>query len=89
MNELDWLKNEESGFRDLQKQDHDAIMYFSLLWSLFEAKALNTSGSAGAIIEAAKKWDATGILKKDSFTDEATYFQNRYYGDGKLTSTLR
>ena len=44
MSAIDWLQENAPGFRDLTGEERNAIMHFSLLWSLFEAKALNTDG---------------------------------------------
>jgi hypothetical protein len=39
-----WLEENACGFRELSGEKRNAIMEFSFLWSLFEAKALSTYG---------------------------------------------
>lgn len=85
MNVIDWLQINAPGFRDLSGDERDAIMQFSLLWSLFEAKALKTHGNAASILAAARRWAKKGLLTGDSFNPELAYFQNRYYAEGDFT----
>ena len=60
-------------------------MEFSLLWSLFEAKALNTQGNAAAILAAALRWTESSLLTADMFEPALTYFRNRYYNGTDFT----
>ncbi len=85
MNAIDWLQERAPGFRDLSGDERDAIMQFSLLWSLFEARALNTRGNANAILAVSNRWADHGLLTNDSFGRELAYFQNRYYANGNFT----
>ena len=85
MNAIDWLQNNAPGFRDLSGDERDAIMQFSLLWSLFEARVLNTHGNAKLILAVAKRWANKGLLTDELFNPELAYFQNRYYADGDFT----
>ena len=86
MNAIDWLQERAPGFCNLSGDERDAIMQFSLLWSLFEAKALNTHGDARSILAVAKRWANKGLLADESFNPELAYFQNRYYTDGDFTN---
>jgi hypothetical protein len=86
MSVSDWLQRQTPGFSDLSSQERNAIMHFSLLWSLFEARALNTNGNAKAIVIAAKRWEDRSLLTQKTFHAENTYFRNRYYKNGKFTS---
>ena len=85
MNAINWLECNAPGFLDLSKGERDAIMHFSLLWSLFEARALDTHGNAGAIVEATKQWATKGLLTDGAFEQQLSYFQSRYYADGAFT----
>lgn len=53
MKAIDWLDRKAPSFRELSSEERDAIMQFSLLSSLFEARVLATQGNAGSILEAA------------------------------------
>lgn len=85
MDTIDWLRKHAPGFQCLSDDERQAIYNFSLLWSLFEAKALNEHGSANAIIESAKRWARSGQLSADTFTEELAYFRERYVADGAFT----
>lgn len=85
MNAIEWLHKKAPGFADLSGDERNAIMQFSLLWSLFEANALKTNGSAKAIIALTKHWAKQGGLDKDSFAVALAYFQDRYVENGAFT----
>ena len=89
MNIIDWLECKAPGFRDLSEDERNAIMEFSLLWSLFEAKVLNTHGNATAIVEATEQWATKGLLIDGAFKQQLSYFQSRYYADGAFTDRYR
>ena len=85
MNTKQWLISRAAGFGDLTKDDLDPIMYFSLLWSLFEAEALNNNASSSKICKLVTKWDRAGTLRFAGFTESLAYFKNRYFANGALT----
>lgn len=85
MSVINWLQEKAPGFRDLTGDERSAIMHFSLLWSLFEARALDTHGNAKTILAVAEQWANTGLLTNESFNPELAYFRNRYYVNGGFT----
>jgi hypothetical protein len=85
MNATQWLEENAWGFRELFEEERSAIMEFSFLWSLFEAKALNTHGNGDAIVRVSERWQEEGLLTGQTFKSELTYFQNRYWKDGDFT----
>jgi hypothetical protein len=85
MNPIDWLYAKAPGFSALSKQERTAIMHFSLLWSFFEAKMLNTRASATAILTLTHNLAAQGRLNVIPFTKSLDYFRDRYYKDGVAT----
>ena len=52
MDARSWLIDNVPGFQQLAADEQDAITDFSLLWSLFESRILNTNGSAATICAA-------------------------------------
>jgi len=60
-------------------------MHFSLLWSFFEAEALNTSASANGILTLTHEWANTDRLHTQSFAESLAYFQSRYFQNGEPT----
>jgi hypothetical protein len=85
MSIIKWLEENALGFRDLAEEERSAIMQFSFLWSLFEAKALNTHGNANAILRVSERWEEAGLLTDQTFKRELAYFQNRYCAEGGFT----
>lgn len=67
MNVAAWLHQNAPGFRDLSGEERNAIMHFSLLWSLFEADALKTNGNVNAIVKLTEYWAGQGAFTKDTF----------------------
>lgn len=88
MEPIDWLSANVPGFSMLPEQDRQAILHFALLWSLFEAKALQARASAHAILGVVHEWAAQGTLNVQDFTASLQYFQQRYYENGQPTHYL-
>jgi hypothetical protein len=82
---MEWLRAKAPGFNHLSEDEQNAIIDFSLLWSLFESRVLNTEGNVKKICDAIDAWHNAGALNAASFDDELVYFRNRYYGDGNFT----
>jgi hypothetical protein len=85
MDTIDWLCSNAPGFDELPEEDRDAIFHFLLLWSFFEAEALDTRGSANAICALVKEWASQGKLNPTIFQDDLTYFRTRYFLNGTPT----
>lgn len=86
MEPIDWLEQHVTGFQDLPGEDRHAILCFALLWSLFEAKALNARASAQALLALVHEKAADGQLDAQDFIDCLAYFRARYFTDGRLTA---
>jgi len=82
---MEWLQAKAPGFKDLSKDEQDAIIDFSLLWSLFESRILNTEGSARAICHVVETWDHSGTLDTAVVDAELVHFRQRYYAEGEFT----
>jgi len=59
---MQWLLARAPGFNDLTAEERNAIVDFSLLWSLFEARILNNAGNAKSIRTAVVRWYEAGTL---------------------------
>jgi hypothetical protein len=88
MNPIKWLCEKAPGFNALSKEEREAIMHFSLLWSFFEAKALNTNATANRILALVHKWASDGCLDITLFNSSLAYFRNRYFNQGKVTANF-
>ena len=85
MNPIDWLCKNAHGFSNLSEEERAAIMHFALLWSLFEAEALDTNASASNILALVNKWADQDLLNIAAFTQSLAYFKDRYFKNGLLT----
>ena len=86
---LDWLLAKSYSFEALTQEERDAVMHFSLLWTLFEARALGSEGSAQRILELTRAWEGEGKLTIEPFVEDLSYFRNRYFSDGDFTHHFR
>lgn len=82
---MEWLQAKAPGFKHLSEDEQNAIADFSLLWSLFESRVLNTDGNVKNICAAVETWHQTGTLSADAFDAELAYFRGRYYAGGAFT----
>jgi hypothetical protein len=81
---MQWLLANAPGFNDLTHEERNAIVDFSLLWSLFEARILNNHGSAKAIRDTVHRWHETGTLEASAYDKQLAYFRQRYF-EGSFT----
>jgi hypothetical protein len=82
MNPMEWLTRHIPGFADLEPEEREAIMHFTLLWSLFEARALNRAASSGAIDALARRLVRDRRVDAEGFAEPLVYFRNRYFQKG-------
>lgn len=82
---IDWLRAKAHGFNRLSNAEVNAISGFSLLWSLFEARILNTDGSTRAICDVVDVWQNAGTLDAQFLDPELAYFRQRYFANGAFT----
>lgn len=85
MNPIEWLNQRAPGFDSLSEVERAAIFHFSLLWSFFEAKVLDTNASANKILAISREWAGDGRLRPESFASNLLYFRERYFKDGEAT----
>ena len=64
-------------------------MQFALLWSFFEARALDNAASVGAIKALVQRWKTNGQLDVDAFAGALAYFRERYFENGTATEKFR
>lgn len=83
---MQWLKNRSRGFRALSDDEVFAIVNFTFLWTLFEARVLDHAASATRIAERVAEWDAAGSLNPASYGPELAYFRSRYFAAGAFSA---
>lgn len=84
-----WFQQYAPSFLALTVEEQEAIMHFSFLWPMFEARALKTNASANAIIKTSQWWADNGLLANDPFGREVAYFRKRYVVDGTFTDHFK
>jgi hypothetical protein len=82
---LGWLARQEMGFSQVEQAESSIIMQFSLLWSLFESRVLDTRASAKGISAVSRQWSEAGLLYKESFSEPLSFFRNRYTSGKSFT----
>jgi len=85
---IDWLNRNVIGFSGLSTEDHDAILGFSLLWSLFESSAMNRDANASKIVRIVDAWSRNGGLNADIYDEALDYFRKRYFINGNFSSNF-
>jgi hypothetical protein len=82
---IEWLMQKVPGFAALPAEDREAIVEFSFLWSLFEARLMANNANAKKIAEAVYGWEAAGVLDADLYDGDLAYFRDRYFQNGEFT----
>lgn len=85
MDAISWLKSNAPGFRELRDEEVNAIINFSLMWSFFEAKALDNSANPRTIVEYSHKLTSRKDFNIDTFRPALDYFRLRYFTGGAFT----
>ena len=85
MDAIQWLDKNALGFSALSPEERAAPMHFSLIWSCFEAQALNTNGSTSAIESWIRTLDRQKKLNVAPFNAVLAYFKDRYFANGDFT----
>lgn len=80
----EWL-NSKQGFGILSPAERRSIEEFSLLWSLFEAKALSNHGSAAEIVALVERLAVAGLVDLAELPGALAYWRARYWGSGSWT----
>lgn len=73
------------GFANLTGEERSAIVDFSLLWSLFEARILHNAGNANSIRAAVEAWHQAGTLQAAAYDQQLAYFRQRYFANNAFS----
>lgn len=84
-----WLEKAAPGFEELATDERSAIRDFSFMWSLYEGMILNSSGSAGAIIDDVNWLRNRGSLHLGSIQASIEHFLTRYFDGADLTHSYK
>lgn len=78
----DWLERTQPGYQELSNVERSAVAGFSIVWSVFEARALSTNANATAIVRFVDE-NAASFGSAEPFGDALAYFRQRYVSDGR------
>lgn len=81
----EWLTHYAPGYATLKYSERQAVSYFCLLWSLFEAQQLQRAASPATIVKQVRQWQTQGRLHAKSFEEPLSYFTDRYFSNGDFT----
>jgi hypothetical protein len=81
----DWLTRYAPGYATLRQPEREAIAYFCLLWSLFEAQQMANDANAKRICNQVRQWELKGALDAQLFEGPLGYFRNRYFSPNGFT----
>jgi hypothetical protein len=77
MNAIAWLRRRQPGFDELKPEAVEQISQFSLLWTYFEAKVLETNATAAKIVAVSNEIVANGADQRDEVTASLQHFRER------------
>ena len=78
----DWLERTQPGYQELSNVERSAVAGFSIVWSVFESRALSTNANATAIVRFVDE-NAASFGSAEPFGDALAYFRQRYVSDGQ------
>lgn len=84
-----WLHDRLPGLVHLGEDERQAIADFTLLWSLFEARVMDTQASPAKIVALTNAWAAAGEIDENTFGEALAYFRDRYRRDGLFTEAFQ
>lgn len=85
INPENWLTSHAPGYAALRRPEREAIAYFCLLWSLFEAQQMANDANAKRICDQVRQWELQGALNMQVFEKPLGYFKNRYFSHNEFT----
>ena len=86
--EIVWINNFLSTTPHISADDIDSILYFSLIWNMFEGLVLNKNGSIGALKKAVDRLQQQKKLNLADYDNCRDYFISRYINGGKVNHKL-
>lgn len=81
----DWLNANAGTYGELDPSDRQAIHDFTLLWSFFEAQVLDCNGDIPQLQARVAAAADEGGIDLAPFEGALSYFQTRYFDEGKPT----
>lgn len=85
----DWLQKRAPGYRHLSQDDRQAILQFTLLWSLFEATLCYPEPASVQLFwQKVGSWGAMQLVGQIEFIDSLAHFRDRYFQAGAFTPSF-
>lgn len=81
-NAINWLNNYFANQEQINEHDLSSVLYFSLMWNMFESLACGRNASIRVMEGKVNDLHADDKLRPEDFAEYVTYFQNRYLDNG-------
>ncbi len=82
--EVVWINNYFAMAGLVNKDNIDSVLYFSLLWNMFEGIVCSKNATIAVMERAVKNLDRRGVLRQEDFKPYLEYFVTRYTTEGTV-----
>jgi len=83
-----WLDVHFEGALPLEPENLEPILYFSLIWNLFEAKTCNRYARPESIRQSTDRACERGLLHLDKYQPFLDFFRSRYVKEGVIADSV-
>lgn len=84
-NEIEWLNRYfDTSSRRINEEDIQSVLYFALIWNLFELRACKKFANVTSITNKVDEVYRGGLLRPEDFAAYLDYYQNRYLTEGQI-----
>jgi hypothetical protein len=83
-NPLEWLRQFAPGGKALNLETLKPILFFTLMWNLFETDCCDRHANPETIRRNVEKADENGLLRAVDFADFLAFFRARYVDNGDI-----
>jgi hypothetical protein len=84
---IDWINNYYGV--SLDEEELRPILFFSLLWNVFESVACNSNANIQTIVKKVNEEHQRLPFNQGNYSESLDYFRSRYIKDGQPTASFR
>ncbi len=82
--EIEWLNSYfDNSSRRISEEDIQSVLYFALMWNLFELRACNKFATTASIADKVNEVYGRGLLRLPDFSPYLAYYRDRYLSEGE------
>jgi len=87
--EIEWLNSYfDSSSHRINEKSAQSVLYFALIWNLFESRACNKNANTKSIADKVNEVYSKGLLQLSDFSPFLAYYQDRYLSKGQINDTF-